>query len=568
MAGSLPDNHNFSGNQATNNSFMEKESNNSFTITGKIVDVVSGQIFPGRVEVAAGLIKSVVPDDNAEGPWILPGLIDAHVHIESSMLLPSEFARLAVVHGTTATVSDPHEIANVLGKRGIKFMISNGGKVPFRFNFGAPSCVPATPYETSGAVLDAADVDEILSWPEIKYLSEMMNFPGVLNSDPEVMKKLASAKKYGKPVDGHAPGLDGEAARAYAMAGITTDHECFTIDEALDKINAGMKVLIREGSAARNFDELIPLISDFPNMIMFCSDDKHPDDLVGGHINLLIKRALKAGFPFMNVLRACTLNPVVHYRLNSGLLQAGDLADFILIDNPDDFNVLATYVGGQKVAESGKTLIQRVEEEVINAFDARRITPADLEVVALSAGIKVQQALEGQLITVKKLAKPRIADGKVVSDVSADILKMMVMNRYSAAAPAIDFVSGFGLTRGAIASTVAHDSHNIIAVGADDESMTRAVNLLVESKGGISFVDGEKEWLLPLPVAGLMSDKDGYEVARLYSSINAEVTGSGSALAAPFMTLSFMALLVIPALKLSDKGLFDGTTFSFTTLFE
>jgi len=540
----------------------------SFSVTGQIVDVVNGLIFPGRIEISEGLISSVTRIEDTEGPYILPGLIDAHVHIESSMLLPSEFARLAVVHGTTATVSDPHEIANVLGKEGIKFMIRNGNKVPFRFFFGAPSCVPATPFETSGAVIGPEDVDEILAWPEIKYLSEMMNFPGVLNGDPGVMAKLASARKYGKPVDGHAPGLDGPDALAYANAGISTDHECFTIDEAIDKIKAGMKILIREGSAARNFDELVPLIADYPEMIMFCSDDKHPDDLVRGHVNLLIKRALKAGYPFMDIVRASTLNPVRHYNLDSGLLQIGDKADFILVDHPESFNILATYVNGHKVAENGKTLIDHIDEQAVNLFNARKITESDLAVIALSEGIKVQQALEGQLITIKKLFRAKTENGLVVSDTEKDVLKMMVMNRYNPADPAINFVSGFGFKRGAIASTVAHDSHNIIAVGVDDESMVKAVNLLVDIKGGISFVDGDESRVLPLPVAGLMSDKDGYEVAKRYSEINQQVMKLGSLFEAPFMTLSFMALLVIPALKLSDKGIFDGTTFSFTTLFE
>jgi adenine deaminase len=540
----------------------------SYSITGQIVDVVSGLIFPGRIEISGGLISSVTRIENADGPYILPGLIDAHVHIESSMLLPSEFARLAVVHGTTATVSDPHEIANVLGKEGIKFMIRNGNKVPFRFFFGAPSCVPATAFETSGAVIGPEDVDEILAWPEIKYLSEMMNFPGVLNGDPEVMEKLASARKYGKPVDGHAPGLDGQDALAYANAGISTDHECFTVEEAIDKIKAGMKILIREGSAARNFDELIPLIVDYPEMIMFCSDDKHPDDLVRGHVNLLIKRALKAGYPFLDIVRASTLNPVRHYKLDSGLLQVGDKADFILVDHPESFNILATYVNGHKVAEKGNTLINHVDEQAVNLFNARKITVSDLKVIALSEGIKVQQALEGQLITIKKLFRAKTENGLVISDTENDVLKMMVMNRYNHADPAIDFVSGFGFKKGAIASTVAHDSHNIIAVGVDDESIVKAVNLLVEVKGGISFVDGNESKVLPLPVAGLMSDKDGYEVAKRYSEINQQVMKIGSSLEAPFMTLSFMALLVIPALKLSDKGIFDGTTFSFTTLFE
>ncbi|MCB9016466.1 MAG: adenine deaminase [Lentimicrobiaceae bacterium] len=537
-------------------------------VQGKIVDVLNGEIFSGSVEVSDGRIINIVRDEKAEGPFILPGLIDAHVHIESSMLLPSEFARLAVVHGTIATVSDPHEIANVLGMKGVRFMIENGRKVPFKFFFGAPSCVPATPFETSGASLGPAEVDEMLSWPEISYLSEMMNFPGVLNGNPEVLAKLASAQKYGKPVDGHAPGVDGDNARAYAAAGISTDHECFTTEEAIDKMDAGMKVLIREGSAARNFDELISLIKDYPEMIMFCSDDKHPDDLVNGHINLLVKRAIGAGYNLMDVLRACTLNPVKHYNLNIGLLQKGDPSDFILVDNLSDFNILKTYINGQLVAENGHSLLQWMDEDTPNVFNAKNITAADLAVPALGDALKVQHALEGQLITMLKLERARVVNGLAVSDTSRDILKMMVMNRYAPASPAIDFVSGFGLKRGAIASTVAHDSHNIIAVGVDDESMARAVNLVIKAKGGISAVDGDKEMILELPVAGLMSQKDGYSVANLYSQINEMVMQTGSSLKAPFMTLSFMALLVIPAIKLSDRGIFDGNSFSFTSLFE
>jgi adenine deaminase len=545
----------------------------SIRISGQVTDVVSGTIFPGEVIVENGRIAAIGRVSVAEDRYILPGLIDAHVHIESSMLLPSEFARLAVAHGTTATVSDPHEIANVLGMDGVKFMISNGRKVPFRFFFGAPSCVPATGFETSGALLGPAEVEELLSWPEIRYLAEMMNFPGVLHQDGEVMAKLAAAAKYGKPVDGHAPGVLGEDARRYAASGISTDHECFTRAEALDKIRAGMKVLIREGSAARNFDELISLIKDYPEMIMFCSDDKHPDDLINGHINLLIKRALKSGYKLMDVLRACTLNPVRHYGLDAGLLQPGDKADFIIIDHPEHFNIQAAYVDGIKVAENGKSLIDRVKEESPNAFNALKLSPGMLRIEAASGRIKVQQALAGQLITEKKAVAASISDGMVVSDPERDILKMIVMNRYSPSAPAMNFVAGFGLKKGAIASTVAHDSHNIIAVGADDASIARAVNMLVEARGGIACVDGpdmlaDEGAILPLPVAGIMSADDGYTVAENYKMINRKVRNLGSSLEAPFMTLSFMALLVIPALKLSDKGLFDGNTFSFTSLFE
>jgi adenine deaminase len=540
----------------------------SFSISGNIVDVLNLRIFKGIVHVSEGKIKAVEPTPVDEEQYILPGLIDAHVHIESSMLLPSEFARLAVVHGTVATVSDPHEIANVLGSEGVKFMIKNSKKTPFKFYFGAPSCVPATPFETSGATLDVAETETLLSNPDIWYLSEMMNYPGVISGDPEVLAKLAAAKKTGKPVDGHAPGLIGEEARQYAQAGITTDHECFSLEEALDKIRWGMKVLIREGSAARNFDALLPLLAEHSSNIMFCSDDKHADDLVQGHINLLVKRAIAAGFDPLQIIRACTLNPVEHYKLDTSLLRTGDDADFIVADNLADFNILATYIRGRKVAENGTTLINSVSEVTPNIFLARSISLADIVVKSRPGRIKVQKAFEGQLITEVMLADPLLIQDSIVSDTSRDILKMIVLNRYAPAAPAVGFVNGFGLKRGAIASTVAHDSHNIIAVGASDADIVNAVNLLVANKGGIVFSDGDKSRILPLPVAGLMSNLDGYEVAHKYEEIHLLAMALGSKLAAPYMTLSFMALLVIPALKLSDKGLFDGNTFQFTSLFE
>ncbi|MBW6490049.1 MAG: adenine deaminase [Lentimicrobium sp.] len=539
-----------------------------FSISGQIVDVVSGKIFPGKLTVNSGRITSVVQTENADDQYIIPGLIDAHVHIESSMLLPSEFARLAVVHGTTATVSDPHEIANVLGIQGVKFMIENGKKVNFRFYFGAPSCVPATSFETSGANLGPDEVAEMLSWPEIYYLSEMMNFPGVIHGDAEVIQKLELAKQHKKPIDGHAPGLTGNNAKIYASAGITTDHECFTPEEAIDKINSGVKILIREGSAARNFDALIPLIEKCPEMIMFCSDDKHPDDLALGHINLLIKRAVLAGYDFMNIIRACTLNPVNHYKLDSGLLQVGDFADFAVIDNPENFTVKKVFIGGEKVSESGKSLIASVKEETPNNFNALMLTEDMLKIKARSSKIKIQQALEGQLITQMKIVNAKIYDGYVVSDTHNDVLKMMVMNRYNPALPAVNFVSGFGIKRGALASTVAHDSHNIIAIGVDDASTALAVNALIKCKGGIAVFDGTKVEVLPLPVAGIISPDDGYKVAEAYDSINRLAKQLGTPLKAPFMTLSFMALLVIPALKLSDKGLFDGNSFEYIDLFE
>ena len=540
----------------------------TLTVAGNIVDVVAGRIFQGTVEIAGGKIIRIVETAVEEEQYILPGLIDAHIHIESSMLIPSEFARLAVVHGTVGTVSDPHEIANVLGVPGVLFMIRNGGKVPFKFCFGAPSCVPATTFETAGAALGVEEVRELLSMKEIGYLSEMMNVPGVLFEDPEVMKKLELARAAGKPVDGHAPGVRGTDAAKYVNAGILTDHECFTLEEAREKIGYGMKILIREGSAAKNFEALSPLIDESPESVMLCSDDRHPDDLVNGHLDRIVKRALKKGHDPIRVLRSCTLNPIVHYGLKAGLLQCGDPADFILVNNLHDFKVKATYIDGKKVAENGQSLIERVIETPFNHFSTAKIGPADLKVVAETESLRVMKALDGQLITLSEIIPSQVDHGEVVSDPDRDVLKLVVKNRYGNTPVAVGFIKGFGLKKGALASCVAHDSHNIVAVGCDDQSITTAINLLVEAKGGISAVDGGNERILPLPFAGIMSGDNGYDVATQYEMLNSIAREMGCTLGAPYMTLSFMALLVIPELKLSDKGLFDGNTFSFTSLFQ
>ena len=539
----------------------------SFEISGNIVDVVAKRIFRGTVVFDGDRIKAVREEEVAGDVYILPGLVDAHIHIESSMLIPSEFARLAVVHGTVGTVSDPHEIANVLGVPGVKFMIGNGKMTPFKFNFGAPSCVPATPFETAGAKLGVAEVEELLNMPEIGFLSEMMNFPGVLFNDPEVMAKLATAKRAGKPVDGHAPGIRGEDARRYISAGISTDHECLSLEEAREKIGFGMNILIREGSAAKNFEALYPLIDEFPSRVMLCSDDRHPNDLAAGHMNELVKRAVAKGLNFFNIIRSCTVNPVNHYNLDIGLLRVGDAADFILIDNPGDFRILATYIDGKKVAENGHSLIGSVAADPLNNFATPKILPGDLRVAPTGNLMHVIRAFDGQLITEMIKAEPCIASNNVVGDPARDILKIAVKSRYHASPAAIGFLNNFGLKRGALASCVAHDSHNIVAVGVDDASIAEAINLVVEGKGGISLVDGASKMFIPMPFAGIMSGHDGYEVARLYDRMDEKAKEMGCTMSSPYMTLSFMALLVIPGIKLSDKGLFDGMQFTFMELF-
>lgn len=551
---------------------MHPETNTtSFTIHANWVDIQEKRIIEAKLFVANKKIDRIEvlgnsPNEDLE--FLMPGFTDSHVHIESSMLIPSEFARLAVVHGTVSTISDPHEIANVCGVEGVLFMIENGQKVPFKFNFGAPSCVPATGFETAGAEVNVEEVAELLARPDIRYLSEMMNFPGVLFNDSEVMNKIAAAKALGKPIDGHAPGLRGDDVVKYIAAGISTDHECFTKEEALEKLQHGMKILIREGSAAKNFEALIDLMHDYPNHMMFCSDDKHPDSLVEGHINQLCARAVAKGIPLFHVLQAACINPVVHYKTEVGLLQPGDAADFILVKNLESFEVSKTYINGELVAADGKSFIESVSSTPINRFSCNEITEADLKVELDSypsedSFIPVIEALDGQLITNKLLVTGKLHHIEWVSDVEHDILKIVVVNRYNSAPVAKAFVKGFGLKEGAIASSVAHDSHNIVAVGTDDHSLMRAINLVIAAEGGVSCVGGQHEHILPLPVAGLMSAKDGYKVAEAYTNIDEAAKLLGSSLAAPFMTLSFMALLVIPHLKLSDKGLFDGDNFCF-----
>ena len=539
---------------------------NSFTISGQYVDILKKHIYPATISVQNGIIKSIEPTSEAPMQYLLPGFIDAHVHIESSMLIPSSFARLAVTHGTIGTISDPHEIANVCGMEGVQYMIDNGKKVPFHFFFGAPSCVPATVFETAGAAINSKDVATLLANPDIYYLSEMMNFPGVLFNDEEVMKKIASAHKLGKPVDGHAPGLRGEDAQKYIEAGISTDHECFTIEEALDKLEHGMKILIREGSAAKNFEALYELIEDHPSMIMLCSDDKHPDSLVEGHINSLCARAVAKGIDPLLVLRAACINPVDHYKLPTGKMQIGDAANFIVVEDLIFFKVNQTYIKGNLVAENGKSFIEAVSAKPINKFDAASIEENNIQISLdeypqQEGKIAVMEAIDGQLITHKLWLSPKLEVGKIVSDTDSDVLKVVVYNRYFAAPPKMAFIKNFGFKIGAIASTVAHDSHNIIAVGVSDADIVKAINLVIKEQGGISCVSGNELKVMGLPVAGLMSLEDPYKVAADYTALDIMAKSLGSSLGSPFMTLSFMALLVIPHLKLSDKGLFDGDSF-------
>jgi adenine deaminase len=537
------------------------------TIFANYIDIENKLMFPAEVTIQNGNIISVLKTNATVENYILPGFVDAHVHIESSMLVPTEFAKKSVIHGTIATVSDPHEIANVLGKDGVYYMLENAKKSPLKFNFGAPSCVPATNFETAGANVNVDDIDELMLLDEIKYLAEMMNYPGVLFNDKMVMDKIAIAQKYNKPVDGHAPGLTGEKAIQYINAGISTDHECFTYEEAKFKLEHGMKVLIREGSAAKNFDALIDLLHEYPNEIMFCSDDKHPDDLMLGHVNLLVKRAIAKEIDVFKVLQAACVNPVKHYKLDVGLLKVNDKADFIIVNNLQDFEVLETYIDGNLVAKNGVSNIETKPEKIVNNFSVNLKQPIDFKIQLSSAKIKVIEVLDGQLITNTYVGNIILDEQhKAISNVDDDILKIAVVNRYYDAPVAIAFIKNFGLKKGALASSVAHDSHNIIVVGVDDESMCKAVNAIIVEKGGLSVTDGNITNVLPLPIAGLMSAESCEIVAEKYTNLVNLTKEIGCTLHSPFMSLSFMALLVIPQLKLSDKGLFDGDIFQFCNL--
>ena len=535
-------------------------------VQGNIVDIQNKRIFKGEVAVENGKILEIRATEHLQENFILPGFIDAHIHIESSMLVPSEFAKIAVKHGTVATVSDPHEIANVLGVKGVNFMIENGKKVPLKFNFGAPSCVPATSFESAGAIIDADDIKVMMESPDIKYLAEMMNYPGVLFDDTEVLAKIKHAKNNNKPIDGHAPGLRGADATKYIAAGISTDHECFSYAEALEKLEKGMKVIIREGSAAKNFEALIALLPEHFENMMFCSDDKHPDDLLLGHINQLCERAVAKGINVFKVLQAACVNPVKHYNLEVGLLQKGDDADFILVDNLKDFNVLETYINGALVAKNGESFVKSVPFEVLNNFNTDKKKVADFRFDSSVKKIRVIEALDGELVTNQIEAASLIEDGNLVSNITTDVLKMTVVNRYKNEKPSIAFIKNFGIKEGAIASSVGHDSHNIIAIGVSDDAICKAVNLIIENRGGICAVNASEEKIVSLPVAGIMSDLSAEEIGKSYAELDEMAKQMGSKLRAPYMSLSFMALLVIPSLKLSDKGLFDGTSFQFTSL--
>ncbi len=545
-------------------------------LKGNLVNVFTEEIYPAEVEIKNGIIKCVREVKGDFKNYILPGFIDAHIHIESSMLTPSRFAEAVIPHGTTAVVADPHEIANVMGINGIEYMINDSKSVPLRFFYTAPSCVPATPFETSGAVIGPDEIQELLQMDDMVALGEMMNFPGVIGNDRLVLEKIEIAHKLKKPVDGHAPLLSGDDLCKYVGAGISTDHECSQMEEALEKKRLGMKIMIREGSSAKNLEELYSMGGDF-----LVSDDKHPEDLLKGHLNLTLKKAVQLGMDPIEAIQMVTFNPSSHYNLNIGSISPGKAADLVIVDDLENFNISKVIINGQIVAQDGKALFKVHPLPIENTFNLtdKKSTdfdvPTNFEINSESNSssrstektrVRVIEVIEGQLLTEESEANLKISDGIISPNIENDVLKISVVGRYGQNNVSNGFINGFRLKKGAIASSIAHDSHNIIVVGTNSHDMAKAVNNLKKNKGGLVAVYDGNIYSLKLPVAGLMSTKGAKDVSAQLKDLHDLVNDMGCQLASPFMTMSFMALLVIPKLKISDKGLFDVESFQFVNV--
>ena len=532
-------------------------------IEGNIVDVLNRKITKGVIHYDDRIRKIEYRNDIVSSNFILPGFVDAHVHIESSMCTPYEYSKMALKFGTVASICDPHEIANVLGVGGVEYMISNADHSPMKIYFGAPSCVPATPFETSGASISSEDIELLFQSDKCLHLSEMMNYPGVISGFPDVMKKIELAHKYNRLIDGHAPLLSGNDLKKYVSCGISSDHECVSIDEAIEKIELGMKIMLRKSSVSNDFSNLLELISIYPKDVMFCTDDCHPDDLQHGYINDLVVEAIDSGYDIFDVLQAASLNCVEHFQVDVGLLQENDAADFLVVEDLKNFKILSTYVNGKQVYTNKTLFFEDIKNEPINNYFLNEISIKDIRIEASTSSTPVIGVINNSLMTNKLLFPLPSRNGFSVPDIDNDILKIVVLNRYHKAKPSVAFVKGLGLYRGAIASTVAHDSHNIVAIGATDEDIIEAINIIHHYKGGLVVFDSTQSTVLPLPIAGLMSTKSCDEVTVDYLKLTQQVKNLGSNLRTPFMTLAFMSLLVIPELKISDKGLFDVNKFDF-----
>jgi len=544
-----------------------------------IINVFSGEIIPGSIAVAKGYIagfgsypaKRVV---DMKGRFVAPGFIDAHVHIESSMSCPAEFARCVLPHGTTTVAADPHEIANVLGAEGIGYMIDSSKDQPVNIYYTLPSCVPATDMETSGAKLGADDLLPFMNNSQIIALAEMMNFPGVIYRDNEVLRKIEGMKKQRKPVDGHAPGLTGRDLHAYISAGISSDHECTTEKEAKEKLNAGMHIMIREGTGAKNLKNLLPIINrQTSRRLMWCTDDRHPHDIIKeGHIDFIVRSAIRMGLDPLTAIQMATINTAEYFGLNNvGAIGPGRQADLVVFSDIKNPVIEEVYFRGNLAAREGKILPEIKKPAPLNIWPSMNvdIDKIDFSIPAVSRQARVIEIIPHQLITGQSLIKVAVSGNSAISDIKRDILKIAVVERHKGTGnTAVGFVRGFDLKQGALASSVAHDSHNIIIVGTNDEDMKTALEAVFKMGGGLAAASNGKILAnLSLPIAGLMSLQPVKTIKEKLDNLIDISREFGSSLNDPFMTLSFLALPVIPELKITDKGLVDVAKFRIVPLF-
>jgi adenine deaminase len=525
-------------------------------VEGQLVDVVNGKVVPSGVVMEGGKFTEIVTLAEAPNRYLLPGFIDSHIHIESSQLCPSRFAEASVPHGTTAVVSDPHEIANVLGVKGIDLMLEDASNVPLRIFLTAPSCVPATQYERSGATIGVAEIESMLKDPRFVGLGEVMDVQGVLRDDPGIIAKIKAAKAFWKGIDGHCPGLVGNDLVKYINAGMRTDHESITADEAEEKYFLGMWIQVREGSASRDLRSLMPFAKTHECMLV--SDDLRAKDLVNGHLDVLLRKAVALGMPPMHAIRAVTAWPAWHYNLPGGSVAVGRTADLVVVDDLRNFNVRQVFIAGRLVAEDGVPLF--LAEPRTNGLGIlpRGLVGEDMLLPAKGekVSVKVIEAFPDRIESGSLITELPVRDGRVRAMPDQDVLHIALVNRYVDERPVLGFIKGFGLKRGAMATSVAHDSHHLLAVGASPDDMAKAINVVSRS-GGFAVCEENEVSTLPLEVAGLMSTSPARVVAQIENDLVELLVGMGCRLPAPFMTLSFQSLLVVPELKIGDRGLFD-----------
>lgn len=532
-------------------------------IKGNILNVFTDEIYPGEIKIEHGIIESIKEVNADFNDIIVPGFIDAHIHIESSMLTPSRFAEIALRHGTTSVIADPHEIANVMGMDGIDYMIDDAKKTPLKYYFTAPSCVPATKFEKSGATISPNIIDNLLSRPEFVALGEVMDYNAVISNEKSILEKIKIAKKYHKPIDGHAPLLSGKNLQKYVKHGVITDHESTTKKEVAEKKRMGMKIMIREGSESKMLEKLI-----YSNCDFIVSADLKPEDLINGHLDKCLRKAVDYGMDPYEAIKLVTINPAEHYNLNAGSISPGKSADLVFIDNLRDFTVKRVVINGNTIFKKQKLLFRANPRPIDTTLHVSLTKPEDFDLKAQnpahkSATVNLINVSDNTIITKQSSAKLSIQKKTIIPSVFEDILKISVVDRYGGNTISNGFVKGFGIKNGAIASSVSHDSHNIIVVGTNSEYMSRATNHLIENKGGLAAISNQAKLDVTLPIAGLMSDKPAKVVANNSAKLNELVSNMGCELSSPFTSLSFMALPVVPEVKMTTNGLFNVNTHQF-----